>query len=316
MTTPLNTQQFAAYKPALGQKNMGDPRSMAAVCDFSAGGTLSYFIDMSQVQAAGTIGGIKTIYVDNSANNQVLTISPSVAGQMLKCPASCQGFFPVLAPTPAQFTVSMTGGTAKSTVILLDFEVPYQVWNTAGLNNLIFNGSGYALVSDAAIDAIISGGALATKDQGLDAIISGGKLPVSDATLESIVSGGVASVTVVGSTANGLSTYSAVGGTGNALLTNAAVAVKGAAGKLAGASLYNAAAAVTFLQFFDLAPGAVVLGTTVPKFVIAVSAAGVRDIVFTDINVQFNTQITVAATTTATGNTAPATGLQGAFFFN
>lgn len=161
MATPLNTQQLVAFKPALGQKNVGDPRSAAAVADFSAGGTLHYTVDMTQLQNAGTIGGIKCVYVDNSANAQVLTIVPSVAGMTLKCPANCQGFFPVLAPTPAQFDISMTGGTAKSTVIFLDFEVPYQVWNTAGLNSLIFNGSGYVLVSDAVLDACVSGNRVA-----------------------------------------------------------------------------------------------------------------------------------------------------------
>lgn len=111
-------------------------------------------------------------------------------------------------------------------------------------------------------------------------------------------------------TTGGASTYAALGGTGNALLTNTAVAVKASAGNLYGLNCYNAGNATAYLQLFDVASGSVTLGTTVPKLSFWVPANGSFDKEFdSEEKIAFLTAITVAATTTATGSSAPATGI-------
>jgi hypothetical protein len=113
----------------------------------------------------------------------------------------------------------------------------------------------------------------------------------------------------------GTQVFSAVGGTGLPLLTATTVLVYAVATNLLGLDLFNAAAATTFLQFFDAkvltGGGSPTLGTTVPKLVIAIPAGAAFTRDYGEARqVMFLTGLVVAATTTATGSTAPATGLQ------
>lgn len=114
----------------------------------------------------------------------------------------------------------------------------------------------------------------------------------------------------VAGTTGGASTWCATGGTGNALLTNAAVAVKTSAGSLYGVNFRNQNASDVFVQLFDLAVAGVTLGTTPPKLAFWVPAGGSWEEKFTgEGKIAFATAITIAATTTATGNTAPSSGI-------
>jgi len=111
-------------------------------------------------------------------------------------------------------------------------------------------------------------------------------------------------------TAGGASTYSAQGGNGNALITNSAVQIKGSAGNLYGYNIYNPNGAVMYVQIFDALAASVTLGTTVPKLSYAIPPNGYLDNALGDESkIGFSTGITIAATTTANGNTAPSTGL-------
>ena len=63
-----------------------------------------------------------------------------------------------------------------------------------------------------------------------------------------------------------------------------------------------------FLQLFNVAAANVTIGTTVPNQSYLVPANGGMDIAFSD-PLEFDTALSYAATTTATGSTAPGTGL-------
>lgn len=118
------------------------------------------------------------------------------------------------------------------------------------------------------------------------------------------------------STTGGTSTYAAIGGTGNALLTNSAVAAKASAGSVYGFDFVNTGTADAYVQIFDVAQGSVTLGTTVPKMFKWVPAGGAWSDTFPDeAKISFATAITVAATTTPTGSTAPATGILANILF-
>ena len=108
-------------------------------------------------------------------------------------------------------------------------------------------------------------------------------------------------------TTGGWSTYSAQGGTGNPLLTSTAVAVKSGAGTLAGFDFLNTGTAAAYVQVFDATTAT--LGTTVPKLVFYVPPGGGLVQQFSIVGIAFSSGITLAATTTATGNIAPATGI-------
>jgi len=97
---------------------------------------------------------------------------------------------------------------------------------------------------------------------------------------------------------------------GNAALTNTAggVQVKGAAGAVGAITIYNPSNAVAFVQFFDLA-SAVTLGTTTPTFVVGVPTLVSFYFTIPQGGLSFANAIKIAATTTATGSTAPSTAL-------
>ena len=116
-------------------------------------------------------------------------------------------------------------------------------------------------------------------------------------------------VQVAASATGGWSSWSAVGGTGTALLLATATAVKASSGVVKSFSLYNASNKIAYLQIFDLATGSVTVGTTVPKESYPVPVGGYYDKDFGDAGLAFATAITICATTTSTGLTAPATGL-------
>ena len=110
-------------------------------------------------------------------------------------------------------------------------------------------------------------------------------------------------------TTNGLTTFMASGSDGSAILVATAQAVKASAGKLYGYYAYNPEAAVTFVHFYNVAAASVTVGTTNPLFTLAIPAASAANLM-SDIGITFsNAGWSVAATTTAGGNTAPATGI-------
>jgi len=96
-------------------------------------------------------------------------------------------------------------------------------------------------------------------------------------------------------------------------LTTTVKTVKGTAGSVVLLTCANTNASVTFVQVFDVASAtSVTLGTTVPKLVVPVPASGVGMLSISNA-IRFPNGIKAAATTTATGNTAPGTALDCTF---
>jgi hypothetical protein len=87
-----------------------------------------------------------------------------------------------------------------------------------------------------------------------------------------------------------------------AALTNTQVNVKAAPGVFDAALCFNTNAAVTYVQVFDSAV-AVTVGTTAPSFVVPLTASTVTNVL--GLSRRMINGIRIAATTTATGATAP-----------
>lgn len=81
---------------------------------------------------------------------------------------------------------------------------------------------------------------------------------------------------------------------------------KGSPGRLLGWKIQNLDAAAAYLQFFDSASPTV--GTDKPKMSIPFPSSGFDDYEYS-LPLEFDTAITVAATTTVEGNTSGSTGL-------
>jgi hypothetical protein len=91
--------------------------------------------------------------------------------------------------------------------------------------------------------------------------------------------------------------------------------VVGVAARLYGLHLDNPNTSKVYVQFFDALSANVTLGSTTPTFVIVLPASSTLDDPTLTIPINFSTGLTFAVTTTATGSTAPSTGITGTIFY-
>lgn len=115
--------------------------------------------------------------------------------------------------------------------------------------------------------------------------------------------------TLTPSANGGCSTFMASGSDGSSILVATAQAVKASAGVLYGYYAYNPEAAVTFVHFYNTAAASVTVGTTNPLFTIAIPATSAANLALPYGITFSNAGWSVAATTTAGGTGAPATGV-------
>jgi hypothetical protein len=101
-----------------------------------------------------------------------------------------------------------------------------------------------------------------------------------------------------------------------AALTNTKTLIKASAGTFGGYyTIYNPNSSVAYVQIFDVAATAsVTLGTTVRDGLITIPATSAANLEMTN-GVHMTNGIVIACTTTATGSTAPGTGLDGTLLF-
>lgn len=101
----------------------------------------------------------------------------------------------------------------------------------------------------------------------------------------------------------------------NAALLATKAAARTVPGRLAVYHIYNPNTVDIFVQFFDLALADVTVGSTTPTWVFWVPAGGALDTPLAE-PIVYAVALTIAATTTATGSTAPGTGLMTNLFYN
>lgn len=93
-------------------------------------------------------------------------------------------------------------------------------------------------------------------------------------------------------------------------LTTTLVQVKAARGNIDGLICVNPNAAIEYVQAFDSATTTgITLGTTAPKVFFPWSASGAQSLLAPANGIFFTNGIVIAATTTATGSTAPSSAL-------
>lgn len=117
-----------------------------------------------------------------------------------------------------------------------------------------------------------------------------------------------------------MSTYADSGGPGarpyfNAALVATKQAVKATGGRLFGWHIVNPNSADAWVQFFDLASASVTVGTTTPSWSLWVPGLSGLDDPDLSVPIEFNTALVIAATTTATGASAPSVGLVTNLFY-
>ena len=120
--------------------------------------------------------------------------------------------------------------------------------------------------------------------------------------------------TVQPHTKGGWSTFMATSGDSSTALTNSAQAVKASAGQLGGWYIFNPNSSTAYVVIWNLGTGSITVGTTAAKMILPVPAGSAANLEIVN-GIEFDTAISVAATTTATGNTAPSTALEANFWY-
>lgn len=121
-------------------------------------------------------------------------------------------------------------------------------------------------------------------------------------------------VTVQPHTAGGWLTANMTTGDTFTALTNTAQAIKASAGKLGGWYIYNPNSSAAYVNIYNIAQGSVTVGTSTPKLNLCIPATSAANLEMVN-GITFDTAISVSATTTGGGNTAPATALEANFWY-
>jgi hypothetical protein len=122
----------------------------------------SYFVDLTQLVNQAIIDFVQTIWVDNSQNDDAVTIESMATGQSQTVPPNAQAYLPIFASsTQPQFTVT-SSGAANVEIIFANFGLPAVAY---GVNSILggafkFNSSGCLETSDVVLDGIVTNGGL------------------------------------------------------------------------------------------------------------------------------------------------------------
>lgn len=97
-------------------------------------------------------------------------------------------------------------------------------------------------------------------------------------------------------------------------LTNSAQVIKGSAGKFGGYYIYNPNNTAIYVLVYDIAAASVTVGTSTAKLVFCIPAASAANLELL-AGIPFATAMSIAATTTGDGNTAPTVALEAMVFY-
>ncbi len=299
---------------------LGDPSTNAGVApvDVTAGLKVDLGADNDVTVTSGTITTVSAVTTVSTVTN-VATIGTSVtpgtaAANLGKAEDAAHASSDVgvmaLAVRTATAPTDKSAGATDG-----DYE-PLQVDANGRLyvNASLYTAAGAALTADTqgqhdtalgTIASVTGSMPLARASTSVPAAVSAG----DDATLLWATLEGKQVVTTSPHTAGGLTTFMASGSDGSNILVATAQAIKASTGQMYGYYAYNPEAAVTFVHFYNTAAASVTVGTTSPLFSIAIPAGAAANLMF-PFGVTFsNAGWSCAATTTAGGNTAPATGV-------
>jgi hypothetical protein len=128
MGSLVNTAQLRIAINQINQLPEEGAKSIPLLLDFT--NTATWSVDLTNFQQLGYISMIQTVYIDNSSNgNPLSVIVGSNSGQVITAAPNTQGYYPVLCPNPAQFTISTLQGSGLIPIQLINTPIPGPVWS-------------------------------------------------------------------------------------------------------------------------------------------------------------------------------------------
>ena len=107
------------------------PKALPLVLDFTS--LTSILVDLTSATAQAKISTVQMIFADNTANSALLTVTVSGAGQVVRIPPGCQGWFPVVATNRPKLTFATVAGVVLQ-AILLNVPVAQGIWFPSDTN--------------------------------------------------------------------------------------------------------------------------------------------------------------------------------------
>ena len=115
---------FNGLAPMPPSETGGGPKALPIDFDFTAVGSVTHYLTLENEQ--GVIDFVQSVWIDNSANAQALTLVFGGTNQKIVCRAGAQGMFPVLSVNPVRLTISSTiDPTAVGSIALINVPMAY-----------------------------------------------------------------------------------------------------------------------------------------------------------------------------------------------
>lgn len=103
------------------------PRTFPVICNW--GVAPSYSLDLQNTEALKRLSMVQSVFIDNSLNDQSVSVLSVITGMTLTIKAGQQGNLNIDVPNPAQFVFSSTG-TLKTKFQIQNFPVTNEVWDS------------------------------------------------------------------------------------------------------------------------------------------------------------------------------------------
>lgn len=329
---------------ASGTLTVKDGNGVLRTLGITTDGSGNYYsnqaiVDGTNAANKATVTAAGALQVDNSAVTQpvsgTITANAGSGTFNVNCTSGCAGNGSVSntgSAVPAQATFlgannggNLTGLTSTANGLKVDGSAVTQPVSLASLPALASGGNTIGAVTQASGPWTSNITQVGSASLALGQTTMSASIPVAIASNQSAVSTSASQsgtwtvqpgntpnttpwlVTTIPATGNGWTPFLA-----NALSTTVK-SIKASAGELGGYYCWNPNTTVEYVQIFDAA--SVTLGTTTPKWSIGIPPGSAANLELSQ-GIHFATAIQAAATTTATGSSAPTTALDCNFAFN
>lgn len=280
---------------------VGDPSTNAGVApvDATAGLKVDLGADNDVTITSGTVAatqsGTWTVQPGNTAN----TTAWKVDGSAVTQPVSNAGLTELAAAINGSSQMDVNIAASAATVAV----------SNTGLTNL----NGAISGTEVQVDIV---GALPAGTNGIGKLTANSGVDIGDVDVTSISAGTnlIGDVDIQPRTTGGWSVGNYTSGDTYTALTNSAQVIKASAGKFGGYYIYNPNTAATYVLVYNIAAASVTVGTSTAKLVFCIPASGGANLELL-AGIPFDTAMSIAATTTGGGNSAPSTALEAMVFY-
>lgn len=277
---------------------LGDPSTNAGVAPVDA--TAGLKVDLGADNDVTVTGSVAV------TNAGITTIAGAVAGTEMQVDVLTM---PTVAVTGTFYQATQPVSLATNTPTL-----------QAGSTTTVTQATGtnlHTVVDSGTITAVTAiTNALPAGTNAIGKLSANSGVDIGDVDVTSISAGTnlIGDVDIQPRTTGGWSVGNFTSGDTFTALTATAQVIKGSAGKFGGYYIYNPNATATYVILYDIAAASVTVGTSTPKLVFCIPATAGANLELL-AGIPFGTAMSIAATTTGGGNTAPSTALEAMIFY-